>query len=152
MDRRTDDAARIHGRDRHRKTPDRLPRDAGSGRPVVAILAEYDALPGIGHGCGHNIIAATAVGAAVGVKSVIGDAGGAIQVIGTPAEEVYGGKVAMLREGAFDGLDAAIMTHPGTAMLSSRKLSRVPNSRSSTSASKRTRPRSRNAASMRWRR
>jgi amidohydrolase len=86
---------------------------SGSGRPAVAVLAEYDALPVIGHGCGHNIIAATAVGAAVGVKAVIGDTGGQIQMIGTPAEEIYGGKVAMIREGAFDGLDAAIMTHPG---------------------------------------
>lgn len=87
---------------------------AGTGRPAVAVLAEYDALPVIGHGCGHNIIAATAVGAAVGVKAVIGDTGGQIQLIGTPAEEIYGGKVPMIREGAFEGLDAAIMTHPGT--------------------------------------
>lgn len=87
---------------------------AGTGAPVVAILAEYDALPGIGHGCGHNIIATTAVGAGAGVRAVIDEAGGSLQVIGTPAEEVYGGKVAMIREGAFEGLDAAIMTHPGT--------------------------------------
>ncbi len=87
---------------------------AGNGQPVVAILAEYDALPGIGHGCGHNIIATAAVGAGAGVRAVIGELGGSVQVIGTPAEEVYGGKVAMIREGAFEGLDAAIMTHPGT--------------------------------------
>jgi amidohydrolase len=87
---------------------------AGEGRPAVAILAEYDALPGIGHGCGHNIIATAAAGAGAGVAAVIDQLRGSVQVIGTPAEEVYGGKVAMIREGAFDGLDAAIMTHPGT--------------------------------------
>jgi len=87
---------------------------AGKGAPTVAILAEYDALPGIGHGCGHNIIAAAAVGAGAGVRAVLDQLEGSVQVIGTPAEEVYGGKVAMIRAGAFDGLDAAIMTHPGT--------------------------------------
>ena len=87
---------------------------AGAGSPIVAVLAEYDALPGIGHGCGHNIIATAGVGAGVGVRAVIDAIDGAVQVIGTPAEEVYGGKVAMIREGAFDGIDAAIMTHPGT--------------------------------------
>jgi amidohydrolase len=86
---------------------------AGSG-PTVAILAEYDALPGIGHGCGHNIIATAAAGAGTGVRAVIDALAGSVQVIGTPAEEVYGGKVAMIREGAFEGVDAAIMTHPGT--------------------------------------
>jgi amidohydrolase len=96
------------------KLPTAFRATAGSGHPAVAILAEYDALPGIGHGCGHNIIATTAVGAGIGVRAVIGDLAGSVQVIGTPAEEVYGGKVAMIREGAFDGLDAAIMTHPGT--------------------------------------
>ena len=87
---------------------------AGSGHPAVAILAEYDALPGIGHGCGHNIIATSALGAGIGVATVIDDVAGSVQVIGTPAEEIYGGKVAMIRGGAFEGLDAAIMTHPGT--------------------------------------
>jgi amidohydrolase len=87
---------------------------AGRGEPVVAILAEYDALPGIGHGCGHNIIATAAAGAGAGVRAVIEALQGTVQVIGTPAEEVYGGKVAMIREGAFEGLDAALMMHPGT--------------------------------------
>jgi len=86
---------------------------AGSGSPVVAILAEYDALPGIGHGCGHNIIASSAAGAGLGVRAVIDETGGTVQVIGTPAEEVYGGKVIMIRNGAFAGIDAALMTHPG---------------------------------------
>ena len=87
---------------------------AGRDAPAVAILAEYDALPGIGHGCGHNIIATAAAGAGLGVRAVIDDLAGTVQVIGTPAEEVYGGKAIMIREGAFQGIDAAIMTHPGT--------------------------------------
>jgi amidohydrolase len=87
---------------------------AGEGRPAVAIVAEYDALPGIGHGCGHNIIATAAAGAGAAVLAVIGELAGSVQVIGTPAEEVYGGKAIMIREGAFEGLDAAMMTHPGT--------------------------------------
>ncbi|MEX2245170.1 MAG: M20 family metallopeptidase [Dehalococcoidia bacterium] len=86
---------------------------AGAGRPVVGILAEYDALPGIGHGCGHNIIATAGAGAGIGVRAVIDDAGGTVHVIGTPAEEVYGGKVEMARAGAFADLDAAMMVHPG---------------------------------------
>jgi amidohydrolase len=87
---------------------------AGSGGPVVAVLSEYDALPGIGHGCGHNIIATTGAGAGTALRAIIGDVAGTVQVIGTPAEEVYGGKVAMIREGAFAGIDAAMMTHPST--------------------------------------
>ncbi|MBF6600839.1 MAG: M20 family metallopeptidase [Dehalococcoidia bacterium] len=87
---------------------------AGSGAPVVAILAEYDALPGIGHGCGHNIIATSAAGAGIGLRTLIDDTGGSVQVIGTPAEEVYGGKVQLIRAGVFDGIDAAMMVHPGT--------------------------------------
>jgi amidohydrolase len=87
---------------------------AGSGAPVVAILAEYDALPGIGHGCGHNIIATSSAGAGIGVRAVLDDIEGTLQVIGTPAEEVYGGKVQMIRGNAFAGIDAAMMVHPGT--------------------------------------
>ena len=87
---------------------------AGNGAPVVAILAEYDALPGIGHGCGHNIIATAGAGAGIGVRSVIDGIEGTLLVIGTPAEEVYGGKAQMIRGGAFEGIDAAMMVHPGT--------------------------------------
>ena len=86
----------------------------GEGNPAVAIIAEYDALPGIGHACGHNIICTSAVGAAVAARSVAGTLPGRIAVIGTPAEEVYGGKVIMARRGAFTNLDAAMMVHPGT--------------------------------------
>jgi amidohydrolase len=85
----------------------------GSNRPVIALFAEYDALPEIGHACGHNIIAASAVGAAVACKCVIDNYGGKVVVFGTPAEELFGGKVPMLREGVFDGVDVAMIIHPG---------------------------------------
>lgn len=85
-------------------------RDAGA--PRVAVLAEYDALPGIGHGCGHNVICATAVGAFLALAEHVGDLGGTAELIGTPAEEGGGGKELIARAGGFDGLDAAIMLHP----------------------------------------
>ncbi len=80
--------------------------------PTVAILAEYDALPGIGHACGHNMIAAASFGAAAAAKRVLGATGGTLKVIGTPAEEGGGGKLLMIRAGWFKGVDAALMTHP----------------------------------------
>ena len=86
----------------------------GEGGPVVAMLAEYDALPELGHACGHNLIAASAVGAALACKPVIDQFGGSVLVIGTPAEEIYGGKVIMAERGAFSGVDIAMMVHPGT--------------------------------------
>jgi amidohydrolase len=85
----------------------------GEGRPVVAILAEYDALPKLGHACGHNIIAGAAVGAAVAAKSAIDKFGGCVCVMGTPAEEIYGGKVIIANKGGFADIDAAMMVHPG---------------------------------------
>lgn len=85
----------------------------GRGKPAVAILAEYDALPGLGHACGHNLIATCAVGAAVASKLAIDQFGGSILVIGTPAEEIYGGKAIMADRGAFDNMDIAMMVHPG---------------------------------------
>ena len=85
----------------------------GQGKPAIAILAEYDALPGIGHACGHNIIATCAVGAAVASKLAINQFGGSILVIGTPAEELYAGKAIMVDRGAFDNVDMAMMVHPG---------------------------------------
>jgi amidohydrolase len=87
---------------------------AGQGEPRLAFLAEYDALPGVGHACGHNIIASSAAAAGLGVRSVLDSTGGCVAVIGTPAEEIVGGKVIMARQGAFDGLDAAMLTHPGS--------------------------------------
>ena len=84
----------------------------GSGEPVVALLAEYDALPKIGHACGHNLIATWGVGAGIALRRALPDLHGTIKVIGTPAEEGGGGKVTMAEAGVFAGLDAAIMMHP----------------------------------------
>jgi amidohydrolase len=85
---------------------------AGKAGPRVAILAEYDALPGVGHACGHNLIAAGAVGAFVAAAAVAEAAGGEVLLLGTPAEEGGGGKIAMIQAGVFEGLDAAMMFHP----------------------------------------
>lgn len=85
---------------------------AGSGPLVLAICAEYDALPGIGHACGHNIIAAAAVGAGLALAPLADDLGITVKVMGTPAEEGGGGKILMLQGGAFEGVHAAMMVHP----------------------------------------
>jgi amidohydrolase len=86
---------------------------AGRGRPSVAVLAEYDALPEIGHACGHNLIAAAAAGAFLAASRVVGDLGaGEVVFLGTPAEEGGGGKIRMLEGGIFAGVDAAMMFHP----------------------------------------
>ena len=84
----------------------------GQGDLNVAVLAEYDALPGIGHACGHNLIAASALGAALALASVRDDLPGRVTLLGTPAEEKGGGKELMARNGAFDTVDAAMMMHP----------------------------------------
>lgn len=86
---------------------------AGSGRLHIAICAEYDALPGIGHACGHNVIAAAAVGAGLALAPLADLLDLTVTVLGTPAEEGGGGKVLMLERGAFDGVHAALMVHPG---------------------------------------
>jgi amidohydrolase len=86
-------------------------RGKGDG-PHVAILAEYDALPEIGHGCGHNIIATTAVGAFLGLVPLMNELNGTLSLIGTPAEEGGGGKIAMLEQGGFEDVDFALMIHP----------------------------------------
>ena len=87
---------------------------AGSGPLNIGICAEYDCLPGIGHACGHNIIAASAVGAAIAAAKVADEVGLTVTVIGTPAEEVgdAGGKILELERGAFNGIHAAMMVHP----------------------------------------
>ena len=85
---------------------------AGRGPLTVGICAEYDALPGIGHACGHNVIAAAAVGAGAALARVADDLGITVRVLGTPAEEGGGGKILMLERGAFDGVHAAMMVHP----------------------------------------
>jgi len=84
----------------------------GQGSSRIALLAEYDALPKIGHGCGHNIIASSAVGAAVGSKPIIDRLGGSIVVLGTPGEEVFGGKIDMVQAGVFNEIDVAMIVHP----------------------------------------
>jgi amidohydrolase len=85
---------------------------AGSAGPTVAVCCEYDALPGIGHACGHNIIAAAGLGAGLAAAAMADQAGGRIVILGTPAEEGGGGKVRLIDAGAFDGVDAALMVHP----------------------------------------
>jgi len=104
----------------------------GEGKPVIGILGEYDALPGIsqkaqpsqepleegaaGHGCGHNLLGTASMGAAVAIKDLIraGKLKGTIRYYGTPAEESVGGKVYMARDGVFQDLDVCLAWHPGT--------------------------------------
>ena len=88
-----------------------IPGGGGDG-PTIAVLAEYDALPEIGHGCGHNLIAMAAMGAALGLRANAQDLPGRVVVIGTPAEEGGGGKIRLLEAGAFDGVDATLSSHP----------------------------------------
>jgi amidohydrolase len=85
---------------------------SGPGPFRVVVCAEYDALPEIGHACGHNIIAAMSVGAGLGLAAVADDIGVEVTVLGTPAEESDGGKIILLDQGAFDGAHAAMMVHP----------------------------------------
>lgn len=92
--------------------PTAVEATVGSGPTHIAICAEYDALPDIGHACGHNVIAAAAVGAGIGLAPLADELGLTVRVLGTPAEEGGGGKVLMLEQGAFDGLSAAMMVHP----------------------------------------
>ncbi|MFH9088774.1 amidohydrolase [Streptomyces sp. NPDC017673] len=86
---------------------------SGEGRPVVAFPLEYDALPGLGHACGHNLIAAAGLGAALVTEAVRDGTGGTVLAVGTPAEEGGGGKALEVEAGVFDGVDAALMFHPG---------------------------------------
>jgi amidohydrolase len=89
-------------------------------RPVVALLAEYDALAGLGHACGHNIIGTASVGAALALRPMLNEIPGTIQVVGTPAEEGGAGKVIMVGAGVFDGVDVAMMVHPSTRTMTRR--------------------------------
>jgi amidohydrolase len=88
--------------------------DGREGGPTVAFLAEYDALPGLGHACGHNLIGTAATGAGLAMKNVLPALRGSIQVVGTPAEEMGGGKAVMVDAGVFDDIDAAMLVHPST--------------------------------------
>lgn len=90
---------------------------AGSAGPDIAVLCEYDALPGIGHACGHNVIATAGLGAGLAAAALADDVGGRVRIMGTPAEEGGGGKIEMARNGAFQGLTAAMMVHPADADL-----------------------------------
>ncbi|MDZ4278535.1 MAG: M20 family metallopeptidase [Dehalococcoidia bacterium] len=88
---------------------------AGHGPLHVAICAEYDCLPGIGHACGHNIIATAGAGAGIALAQIADEAGLTVSVVGTPAEEGGGGKIILLDRGAFSGVHAAMMVHPSPA-------------------------------------
>ncbi|MEU6762379.1 M20 family metallopeptidase [Streptomyces sp. NPDC046853] len=92
--------------------PTAVEATVGSGPTHIAICAEYDALPDIGHACGHNVIAAAAVGAGIALAPLADELGLTVRVLGTPAEEGGGGKVLMLEQGAFEGVHAAMMVHP----------------------------------------
>lgn len=85
---------------------------AGTDGPTIAVLCEYDALPGVGHACGHNIIGTAGLGAGLAAAALADELGGRVVILGTPAEEGGGGKVLMADQGAFEGVDAAMMVHP----------------------------------------
>ncbi|HWS35546.1 MAG TPA: M20 family metallopeptidase [Actinoplanes sp.] len=95
--------------------PTALTASYGEGDLTVALCAEYDALPGIGHACGHNVICASSAGAAIGLRAAADRLGFRIKLLGTPAEESGGGKQLMLERGAFDDVSVAMMAHPGPA-------------------------------------
>jgi amidohydrolase len=84
----------------------------GGEGPTIAVCLEYDALPGVGHACGHNIIATAGLGASLAAAALANEAGGRVRILGTPAEERGGGKEIAIRGGALDGVDAAMMIHP----------------------------------------
>jgi amidohydrolase len=88
------------------------PGGRGGASPRIGILAEYDALPGLGHGCGHNTMAASGVGAAIALAAIADELTGEIVFLGTPAEERGSGKAFMIEDGLFDGIDAALLYHP----------------------------------------
>ena len=85
----------------------------GTGQPVIAFLAEYDALPKLGHACGHNLIATSSVAAGLASRRAVDELGGSIMVFGTPGEELYGGKAIMAERGAFTDVDMAMIAPPG---------------------------------------
>lgn len=110
------DFARTHGLRSERPAyglPTAFRATAGTRGPVVGLCCEYDAVPGLGHACGHNIVAAAAVGAAVALAPLARTGLGTVVALGTPAEEGGGGKILLLERGAFDGLAAVLLVHPG---------------------------------------
>lgn len=96
------------------KTAFKATFDSGKEGPSIGFLSEYDALPGIGHGCGHNLLGATNTGAGIALSKLIKDIKGKVIVFGTPAEETSGAKVDMTEQGAFDDIDIAMEVHPGS--------------------------------------
>jgi amidohydrolase len=88
--------------------------EAGHGGRLVVFNAEYDALPGIGHACGHNLIATSSIAAFIATAEALRDSGlaGRVRLLGTPAEEGGGGKVRLIGAGAYQGVDACLMAHP----------------------------------------
>ena len=100
---------------------------SGKEGPTIAYMCEYDALPEVGHGCGHNLIAGIGIAAGEALKSVVDEIGGTVRVVGTPGEENFGGKVKMSEAGVFDDVDAALMVHPSTENgVGSRSLAILP--------------------------
>lgn len=95
-----------------RQTAFRAEFSSSKPGPAVCFLAEYDALPGIGHGCGHNLIGTMSTGAGIVLSKVLAETGGRVVVLGTPAEETNGAKVPMSEQGVFDDIDVAMMVHP----------------------------------------
>ena len=96
------------------KTAFRAEMNGKKDGPTIAFLAEYDALPGIGHGCGHNLLGTTSTGAGIVLSKLFDEIGGRVIVMGTPAEETCGGKVPMVDQGAFDDIDIVMMSHPSS--------------------------------------
>ena len=96
----------------NRKTAFKAVYDSNKKGPTIAFLCEYDALPEIGHGCGHDMIGTISIGAAIGLSKVLKEVGGKIEVYGTPAEETNGAKSDMAKQGVFDNVDVAMMMHP----------------------------------------
>lgn len=96
----------------NRETSFKAEFDSGKEGPTIAYMCEYDALPGIGHGCGHNMIGTMGAGAGVALSKVINKIGGKVVVFGTCAEETNGAKVDMAEQGLFNNVDVAMMLHP----------------------------------------
>ncbi|MPQ31061.1 M20 family peptidase [Clostridium estertheticum] len=96
----------------NRKTAFKAVYDSNKKGPTIAFLCEYDALPEIGHGCGHDMIGVIGIGAAIGLSKVLREVGGKIEVYGTPAEETNGAKSDMAKQGVFDNVDVAMIIHP----------------------------------------
>lgn len=103
------------------KTAFKAVKESEKPGPTIAYLAEYDALPGMGHGCGHNLLGTTSTGAGIVLGELISEIGGKVIVFGTPAEENFGGKVDMVNHGSFDDVDVVMLSHPMDKYIKSGK-------------------------------